>query len=521
LYHLLTGQPPFAGGTTLETIRQVVETDPRRPRLWNPKVDRDLETICLKCLDKEPTRRYQSAATLADDLERWLRHQPIHARPGGLAYRGRKWLRRNAVPSSIAAALVFGAAVIAWSVKHASAPVAPGPTLGVLLHPADAGSQYLAAEISRNLIHLLGNLPATRMVPRSELLKWEGSKTIPQTIGESLRVPTLLTGTVQQSDDNIQLRLELIDVASGKTRWTKTHDAPLAGVADLQTQVARAVASQLGIELTAENRRVLRPELTVHPEAWAHYLRGRQLLDTQSEPNLLAAISEFNQAIARDPRFTQAYAGLADANLGLGYMFREPAGYFASARENVKAALQLDETLPGALIADGVLKYFHEWDWAAAERSVKQALLLDASKLEHHACYLHCLETVGRIEEALSTVRAAAEKHPSSIMIQSELGCATYYAGRFVEAETYWRDTLKRDPENAYLRWGLARTLAQQEKLGEAARELEIAQGKVGGDWGAILAEIAYVHGREDRRADAMRVIDDLRAREAREFIDP
>jgi Tfp pilus assembly protein PilF len=202
-------------------------------------------------------------------------------------------------------------------------------------------------------------------------------------------------------------------------------------------------------------------------------------------------------------------------------MFREPAGYFASARENVKAALQLDETLPGALIADGVLKYFHEWDWAAAERSVKQALLLDASKLEHHACYLHCLETVGRIEEALSTVRAAAEKHPSSIMIQSELGCATYYAGRFVEAETYWRDTLKRDPENAYLRWGLARTLAQQEKLGEAARELEIAQGKVGGDWGAILAEIAYVHGREDRRADAMRVIDDLRAREAREFIDP
>jgi predicted Zn-dependent protease len=152
---------------------------------------------------------------------------------------------------------------------------------------------------------------------------------------------------------------------------------------------------------------------------------------------------------------------------------------------------------------------------------VKQAVLLDASKLENHACYLHCLETVGRVDEALQVVRTAAEKHPSSIMIQSELGCANYYAGRFAEAETYWRDTLKRDPDNAYLRWGLARTLAQHEKLPEAARELEIAQAKPGGEWAAILSEIAYVHGRESRSADALRVIDDLRVRATREFVDP
>jgi tetratricopeptide (TPR) repeat protein len=187
----------------------------------------------------------------------------------------------------------------------------------------------------------------------------------------------------------------------------------------------------------------------------------------------------------------------------------------------VHAALQLDETLPGALITDGVLKFFLEWDWASAERSVKQAVLLDASKLENHACYLHCLETVGRVDEALQVVRTAAEKHPSSIMIQSELGCANYYAGRFAEAETYWHDTLKRDPDNAYLRWGLARTLAQHEKLPEAARELEIAQAKPGGEWAAILSEIAYVHGRESRSADALRVIDDLRVRATREFVDP
>jgi serine/threonine-protein kinase len=179
LYHLLTGQPPFAGGTTLETIRQVLETEPRRPRLWNAKIERDLETICLKCLEKDPTRRYDSAAALADDLERWIHHQPIHARPGRILYRGRKWLRRNVVSASLAALVLSGAAVLGWNVKHAGAPAAPSPTLAVDLRALDGDSRYLATEFSRNLIHLLGRLPGTRVIPRSALLRWEGSNPAP------------------------------------------------------------------------------------------------------------------------------------------------------------------------------------------------------------------------------------------------------------------------------------------------------------------------------------------------------
>ena len=95
LYHLLTGHPPFAGGTTYDTIRLLLETEPRQPRLWNPKTDRDLATICLKCLEKDPQRRYSSALALAEDLERWLRHEPIRARPTGIFGRGKKWVRRN------------------------------------------------------------------------------------------------------------------------------------------------------------------------------------------------------------------------------------------------------------------------------------------------------------------------------------------------------------------------------------------------------------------------------------------
>src|SRR5437867_2426154 len=95
LYQLLTGHPPFAGGTTYETIRLVLDTEPRQPRLWSPKVDRDVSTICLKCLEKDPKRRYSSALALAEDLEHWLKHEQIQAPRTGVFARGRKWIRRN------------------------------------------------------------------------------------------------------------------------------------------------------------------------------------------------------------------------------------------------------------------------------------------------------------------------------------------------------------------------------------------------------------------------------------------
>src|SRR5260370_14337265 len=106
LYQLLTGHPPFAGGTTYETIKLLLETDPRQPRQLNPKIDRDLSTICLKCLEKDPQRRYPSALVLAEDLERWLKHEPIQARRTGIFARGRKWVQRNPPSALLAASLI-------------------------------------------------------------------------------------------------------------------------------------------------------------------------------------------------------------------------------------------------------------------------------------------------------------------------------------------------------------------------------------------------------------------------------
>src|SRR5205823_14693911 len=122
LYELLTRQPPFAGGTTLETIRQVLEKEPRRPSDFNPKVDRDLQTVCLKCLEKDPKRRYDSAAALAEDLERWRRREPISARPSSAIEKAIKWVRRHPagaglIGSGLLALLTIAIGSVAMNVR--------------------------------------------------------------------------------------------------------------------------------------------------------------------------------------------------------------------------------------------------------------------------------------------------------------------------------------------------------------------------------------------------------------------
>ena len=111
-YQLLTGHPPFAGGTTYETIKLLLDTEPRQPRLLNPKIDRDLSTICLKCLEKDPKRRYSSALALAEDLEHWLKHEPIQAHRTGFFTRARKWVRRNRAIAALIGSLVALAAAM-------------------------------------------------------------------------------------------------------------------------------------------------------------------------------------------------------------------------------------------------------------------------------------------------------------------------------------------------------------------------------------------------------------------------
>src|SRR5258705_7631707 len=191
LYQLLTGQPPFAGGTTYETIRLLLDTEPRQPRLLNPKIDRDLSTICLKCLEKHPERRYPSALALAEDLERWLKHEPIRARRTGIFSRGKKWVRRNPTSALLAASLIVLAAAsgwIIWKSELIRQPLATGIAVLPFENLNDQKENSVFADgVQDDILSKLAKIGDLKVISRSSVMEYRGKRNVRQ-IGDALLV---------------------------------------------------------------------------------------------------------------------------------------------------------------------------------------------------------------------------------------------------------------------------------------------------------------------------------------------
>src|SRR6476469_3256605 len=182
LYQLVTGQPPFAGGTTYETIRLLCETEPRNPRVLNPKVDRDLSTICLKCLEKDPKRRYSSALALAEDLDRWLKHEPIVARHTGVFTRGRKWVQRNPTRALLAASLLALAAAVGWNVWKSELIHRPSATGIAVLPFENLGDEKehtaFADGVQDDILTKLAKIADLKVISRTSVMEYRGKRNV-------------------------------------------------------------------------------------------------------------------------------------------------------------------------------------------------------------------------------------------------------------------------------------------------------------------------------------------------------
>src|SRR6266480_4223759 len=214
LYQLITGHPPFAGGTTYETIKLLLDTEPRSPRLLNPKIDRDLSTICLKCLEKDSQRRYPSALALAEDIERWLKHEPIQARRGGVFTRGRKWVRRNPTSALLVASLVTLAAVVGWIVWK-SEMIRHPVTAGIAVLPFENLSEQkeqtaFADGVQDDILTKLTKIADLKVISRTSVMDCRGKRNVRQ-IGNDLRVSHVLEGSVRRTGTHLHLNAQLID----------------------------------------------------------------------------------------------------------------------------------------------------------------------------------------------------------------------------------------------------------------------------------------------------------------------
>src|SRR5205807_337779 len=243
LYQLLTGQPPFAGGATYETIKLLLDTEPRLPRLLNPKIDRDLSTICLKCLEKDPKRRYSSALALAEDLERWLRHEPIRARHTGIFARGRKWLQRNPTSALLAASLIALAAAagwIVWKSEFIRQPV----TNGVAVLPfenlsPDPDNTYFAEGIQEEILTRLASIADLKVISHTSTQHYQSKPRNLSQIAKQLGVANVLEGSVQKVADQVRVNVQLINAQTDSHLWAESYDRNLTEMLGVESEIAK------------------------------------------------------------------------------------------------------------------------------------------------------------------------------------------------------------------------------------------------------------------------------------------
>src|SRR4051812_26840146 len=321
LYQLLTGQPPFAGGATYETIKLLLNTEPRQPRLLNPKIDRDLSTICVKCLEKDPKRRYASALALAEDLERWLRHEPIQARHSGVLARGRKWVRRNPTTTLLAVSLiglVTATGWIVWKSEWIDHPV----TTGIAVLPFENLSEEkehtaFADGVQDDILTKLAKVGGLKVISRTSVMDYRGKRNLRQ-IGNDLRVSHVLEGSVRRAGTHLRLNAQLIDTRTDTHIWAEVYDRDLNDLFAVQAEIAQEVAQHLHVRMSASEQASVEETPTQDLVAYDLYVRAVSMIYNAQVPfaeaNLPEAADLLNTAVARDPNFFLAYCQLAFAH---------------------------------------------------------------------------------------------------------------------------------------------------------------------------------------------------------------
>ena len=461
-YQLLTGHPPFAGGTTYETIKLLLDTEPRQPRLLNPKIDRDLSTICLKCLEKDPQRRYSSALALAEDLEHWLKHEPIQARRIGIFARGRKWVQRNQTSALLAAsliALVAAAGWILWKSELIRQPV----TTGIAVLPFEnlgdeKENAVFAVGMQDDILTKLAKIADLKVISRTSVMDYRGKRNIRQ-IGNELRVSHVLEGSVRRTGTRLHMNAQLIDTRTDTHVWAEQYDRDLADVFAIQSEIAKAIADQLQAKLSPNEKKAIEQPPTTDLAAFDLYSRAKSLLLTVGfsatrEPDLRKAIELLDEAVKRDPSFFDAYCQLAYAH----EYFYAVSGYdhtparLALAEAAVQAATRLRPDAAETHLARAQYLYYGLRDYAGAlaELEIARRALPNDPRLFELTGYI--LRRRGQQEEGLQNLQRAVELDPRNFYTLQQIALSYQALGRYAEAIAALDRALAIVPDNVETR---------------------------------------------------------------------
>jgi TolB-like protein/Flp pilus assembly protein TadD len=463
LYELLTGHPPFAGGTTYETIHLLLDSEPRQPRLWNRKVDRDLSAVCLKCLEKGPRHRYSSALALAEDLERWLRHEPIRAKRSGFFTRAQKWVQRNRIIAALmllSVMLAAGLSLMIWereSVRRIPAGIAVLPFENLSDNKEDA---FFADGVQDDILTKLAKIADLKVISRTSVMGYRGKRDLRQ-IGRSLGVSHVVEGTARRFGSKVHVNAQLVDTRTDVGVWADEYERDLNGAFAIPSEIAQKVAEELHAKISAAEKAAIRQPPTNDLAAYDLYVRAHNLLLTSfssaARPKLLQAADLLDQAVARDPLFFQAYCQLAHTH-GLLYLLGvdHTPERLAAMEAAVQAAFRLRPDAGEAHLARAENLYFGylDYDGALAELELARRSLPNNPQVFAVQGYIQRRQ--GRWDESTRNLERAIDLDPRNFYMLQQIAISYGLLRRYADETSVLRRALAIEPDDVNTKVALA-----------------------------------------------------------------
>ncbi|HXI90433.1 MAG TPA: protein kinase [Blastocatellia bacterium] len=558
LFEAVTGQRAFAGQDAIDTLNKVIREPVPPISDFRPNAPNHLQRIVRRCMAKDREDRYQTIKDVAIEL-RELRREleasgvdttapPARSEtttdPGTGARSGGgntgsangaitapvssaeyivSEIRRHKFAATIAAFLLIAAAIGAGFYVHARNTEVAIESIAVLPFENQSNNpeiDYISDGLTESINNSLTRLPNLKVIPRSVAFHYKDKVIDPQKAGGELHVNAVVTGRVVQRGDNLTISVELDDIRYGKQLWGEQYNRKLADLLAVQSDIAREVSQRLRSQFSGEDQQKLKRGSTENSEAYQLYLKGNYYTSKFTNDGFSKGIDYFNQAIGIDPNYALAYSGLAFNYNNAGDWMTPPREAGPKAKEAAKRALAIDDTLADAHLSLATTAHWYEWDWAIAEREFKRAIELNPNDPRPHGYYSWYLVLMGRTDQALAEAKRGQQLDPVSPEANLFVGSILVFTRQPDTAIEQLRNGIELDATYWYAHDFLGRAYEQKERFPEAIAEFQRAV-EFEKDNAENWSNLAHAYAVSGRRAEAKKIIDQLKDTSAHSYVAP
>lgn len=398
---------------------------------------------------------------------------------------------------------------------HRTASIAVLPFANI---SADPENEYFCDGLAEEILNALAKIEALQVAARTSAFSFKGREIDAGEIGRKLNVSSVLEGSVRKAGNRLRITAQLVNVADGFEIWSERYDRELKDVFDIQDEISLAIVEALKVKLLGAEKATVFRRHTDNTEAYQLYLKGRYHYAKWHKDEWKRAIEYYEQAIAKEPDYAPAWAGIAEVQGQLWYFGH--VGPDSGARQfemAVTRSLELDQTLPESHLGLAKLKFWYEWDWPGAEQEIKKTLVLNPNNGEAHASYGYLFAIIGRQFDAVTEARRALELDPLSLYIIFHVAWIFWLIGKYELWLEQGRKLVELEPQffGAYWITGIERWMkgAHEEAIAEFQKAVSFSAGPL------CLSYVGCLYGLTGDREKAQQVLHELQTLSAKKYV--